>query len=75
MGEVRKTSKYLDAVRSAINTFWKVNHYPPTTRDIVNLSGIKSTSDIKSIVRGMNDMRINRGRIIPIWVDRLFADE
>jgi hypothetical protein len=57
-------------VRSAIDRFWRENHYPPTVRDLMRMTGISSTSAVRYHLVKLADVRIaKRGRIIPKWVD------
>lgn len=61
-------------VRAAVDRFWQENHYPPTTRDIMRMTGISSTSLVRYYVERIPGIRIaNHGRIIPEWVDDVFA--
>ena len=67
-------SKYKQPVRDAIDLFWLNNHYPPTIRDLIDMTGgTASTSHINKIVDEFKDIRIGKkGRIIPKWADTLF---
>jgi hypothetical protein len=62
--------KYTAKVIYAINQFWQKNHYPPTTRDIMEICEIPSTSHTRVIVKSLDNIRLAKhGRIIPKWVD------
>ena len=61
------------AITAAIDRFWWENHYPPTTRDLMRMTGISSTSVVRYHVRKLPGVRIAKyGRIIPKWVDEVF---
>lgn len=67
-------SKYKKLLRESIDEFWIVNHYPPTIRELIDLTGgTASTSHINKILATYSDIRRSKnGRIIPKWVDELF---
>jgi hypothetical protein len=60
-------------VKQAIDKFWLENHYPPTIRDLKAMTGYASTSTIVYHVSRLSGTRITNGRIIPLWVDDVFA--
>ena len=69
-------SKYRKIVRQAIDDFWMQNHFPPTIRDLVEMSGgTASTSHIDKLLDTYDDIRIANGKPIPQWVDQLFSQE
>lgn len=65
-----------EEIRKIIDDFWRENHYPPSLRDIMQVSGIKSTFSCRYIVRSLPDIRITKnGHPIPKWVDQLFKEK
>lgn len=61
-------------LRAAIDRFWRENHYPPTTRDLMRMTGISSTSVVRYYLERLPEIRIaNHGRIIPKWVDEVLT--
>ena len=65
--------KYTLKVRTAIDEYWRVNHHPPTIRDLMSMCDLPSTSHTRYIVKSFSDVRLAKhGRIIPEWVDKLF---
>jgi hypothetical protein len=70
-------SKYDQLLRESIDEFWIVNHYPPTIRELIDLTGgTASTSHINKILGTYKDIRRSKnGRIIPKWVDELFQKD
>lgn len=68
--------KYTIKVRSAIDEYWRINHCPPSIRDLMDVCNLPSSSHTHKIVKSFDDVRISeRGRIIPEWVDKLFLPE
>lgn len=66
-------SQYFSGARMAIDNFWRKNHCPPTIRDIMDLSGIPSTSMVVKICKYLPGIRCTEtGKYIPEWVDELF---
>jgi hypothetical protein len=70
-------SKYKKLLRESIDEFWVINHYPPTIRDLIELTGgTASLSHVNKILATYPDIRRSKhGRIIPIWVDELFEKD
>ena len=75
MGKRGPKSVLRPLVKKAIDDFWRANHYPPTIRDIRNLTGISSTSVVSFHLKKIPDIRFGRyGKPIPRWVDELFDE-
>jgi len=60
--------KYTDNIREAIDKFWAERFYPPTIRDLMAMSGCRSTSHVAYIVKEFPDIDVDNGRIIPHWI-------
>jgi hypothetical protein len=72
MGRLKNAERRA-AVRTAVDRFWMENHYPPTTRDLMAMTGISSTSVVRYYVTRLSGVRMAKyGRIIPLWVDSVF---
>jgi hypothetical protein len=69
-------SKRYAIVKDAIDRFWIENHYPPTIRDLMEMTGVTSTSVMTYYIKRLPEIRVAKyGRIIPVWVDAVFAPQ
>jgi hypothetical protein len=67
------SGKWKQPVLNELNRFWKTNHYPPTLRDLMEVTGISSTSVCRFVLLGLDDVRLTEfGHPIPKWVDNMF---
>jgi hypothetical protein len=70
MPKLGNHSKRYAEVKAAIDKFWVDNHFPPTIRDLQQMTGISSTSTVAYYLKRLPEIRMARwGRIIPSWVD------
>lgn len=61
-------------IQDALDDFWQENHYPPSGRELMDLTGCTSTSIIKFTLMRIPGVRIaDNGKAIPEWVDKLFG--
>jgi len=68
--------KWWSQVSDAIDKFWQDNHYPPTLRDLMGMTGITSTSFMRYITHRLPGIRITAGgHPVPDWVDQAIERE
>ena len=61
-------SKYLDAVKRAVDEYWRNNYRPPVIRDIQEMCGINSTSHVSELFKALPGVRVVDGHPIPDWI-------
>jgi len=69
-------SKWEEPLIKALDDFWMQNHYPPAVRDLMQATGITSTSVCIYVLSRLPNVRFTQyGKPIPKWVDAIFEEK